>query len=264
MQFVDTHAHLYLNDFDDDREEMVRNAFMKNVSKIILPNIDSNTIQSMNELCNNFPSGIFPLIGLHPVSVSDTYENELEIISGELKTHHYYGIGESGIDLYHDKSHLEEQKKAFIFQIELAVRYDLPIIVHARNSFNEIFEILDNYKHLLPRGIFHAFTGTVDQAKRIVHEYGFFLGIGGIVTFKNSGLDQTIREISIGHMVLETDAPFLAPVPYRGKRNESSHIVYIAEKIAQIKNASINDVADTTTRNAMQIFRLPYPDSVKP
>jgi TatD DNase family protein len=257
MQFIDTHAHLYLNHFDDDREEMVKNAFRKNVNKIILPNIDSSTIQSMNELCNNFSSGIFPLIGLHPVSVSDNYENELGIIAGELKTGHYYGIGESGIDLYHDRSHLEEQKKAFIFQIELAIRYNLPLIIHARDSFNEIFEIIDSYKQLLPRGIFHAFTGTFDQAKKIIHEYGFFLGIGGIVTFKNSGLDQVIQEISLGHMVLETDAPFLAPVPFRGKRNESSYIVYIAEKIAQIKNVSINEVAEATTRNAMQLFRLP-------
>ena len=198
-------------------------------------------------------------MGLHPVSVKKAYEDELKIISGELETGRYYGIGESGIDLFHDRSFLEEQKKAFTYHTELAIKYNLPIIIHARESFGEIFEILDNYKDQPLTGIFHAFTGTVDQAKRIIYEYGFFIGIGGIVTFKNAGLDNVVKEISLEHMVIETDAPFLAPVPYRGKRNESCYIVYIAEKIAQIKKISINDVADITTRNAMQIFALPFP-----
>jgi TatD DNase family protein len=259
MQFVDTHAHLYLKHFEDDREETVKNAILRNVSKIVLPNIDSTTIRAMKQLCDNFSSNLFPLMGLHPVSVKNTYKDELEIISRELETGHYYGIGESGIDLYHDSSFLKEQKEAFIFQIELGIKYNLPIIIHARESFAEIFEILDNYKNRLSGGIFHAFTGTVDQAKTIIHEFGFFLGIGGIVTFKNSGLDGIIKEIPLEHMVIETDAPFLAPVPYRGKRNESSYVVYIAEKIAQIKKKSINYVADITTRNAVQIFKLPFP-----
>ena len=259
MQFVDTHAHLYLNHFDNDREETVKKAILKNVNQIILPNIDSSTIQSVKRMSGHFPSNIFPLMGLHPVSVKKAYEDELKIISDELETGHYYAIGESGIDLYHDRSFLEEQKKAFIYQTELAIKFNLPIIIHARESFGEIFEILDNYKDQPLTGIFHAFTGTVDQAKRIIYEYGFFIGIGGIVTFKNAGLDNVVKEISLEHMVIETDAPFLAPVPYRGKRNESCYIVYIAEKIAQIKKISINDVADITTRNAMQIFALPFP-----
>ncbi|HJX71989.1 MAG TPA: TatD family hydrolase [Bacteroidales bacterium] len=259
MQFVDTHAHLYLNHFDNDREETVKKAILKNVNQIILPNIDSSTIQSVKRMSGHFPSNIFPLMGLHPVSVKKAYEDELKIISDELETGHYYAIGESGIDLYHDRSFLEEQKKAFIYQTELAIKFNLPIIIHARESFGEIFEILDNYKNQALAGIFHAFSGTVDQAKRIIQEYGFFIGIGGIVTFKNAGLDNVVKEISLEHMVIETDAPFLAPVPYRGKRNESCYIVYIAEKIAQIKKISINDVADITTRNAMQIFALPFP-----
>ncbi|MBN2214440.1 MAG: TatD family hydrolase [Bacteroidales bacterium] len=257
MQFVDTHAHLYLDHFDDDREKMIRNALEKNVSGIIMPNIDSNTVGPMNQLCDHFSSNIFPLMGLHPVSVKNTYKNELEVISGELKTGRYYGIGESGIDLYHDRSFLEEQKRAFIFQIELSLKYNLPIVIHARESFGEIFDILDNYKNQALNGVFHAFTGNADQAKKIIGEFGLFLGIGGIVTFKNSGLESIIKEISLEHMVIETDSPFLAPVPYRGKRNESSYIVYIAEKIAQIKNISLNQVADVTTGNAIKIFGLP-------
>lgn len=256
MQFVDTHAHLYMNHFNDDREEMVKNAIQNNVSKIILPNIDSSTIRAMNQLCENFASNIFPLIGLHPTSVKETYEDELAIISGELNSRHYFGIGESGIDLYWDSSFLEEQKKAFAYQIELSIEHQIPIIIHAREAFAEIFEILENYKNESINGIFHAFAGTLDQAKKVINEFGFFLGIGGIVTFKNSGLDKTIDKISPDYIVLETDSPFLAPVPHRGKRNESSYIIYIAEKIAQIKNLPVTEVAEITTRNAIQLFGL--------
>ena len=256
MQFVDTHAHLYMNHFNDDREEMVKNAIQNNVSKIILPNIDSSTIQAMNQMCENFASNIFPLIGLHPTSVKETYENELAIISCELNNGHYFGIGESGIDLFWDRSFLEEQKKAFAYQIELSIEYQIPIIIHAREAFTEIFEILDNYKNESINGIFHAFAGTLDQAKKVINDFGFFLGIGGIVTFKNSGLDNTIDKISPDYIVLETDSPFLAPVPHRGKRNESSYIKYVAEKIAQIKNLPVTEVAEITTRNAIQLFGL--------
>lgn len=257
MHFVDTHAHLYMRHFDDDRKEMVKNAFQKNVDRIILPNIDSSTIRSMNQLCEDFPSSIFPSIGLHPTSVKDNYENELTMISGELKTGRYYAIGETGIDLYWDRSFFDEQKKAFAFQIELAIEYHLPVIIHARESFGEVFGVLDKYKAKTLKGVFHAFSGTPDQAKKVINEYGFFLGIGGIVTFKNSGLDKTIDMISIDHIVLETDSPFLAPVPHRGKRNESGNIVYIAEKIAQIKNLHLNEVAEVTTGNAIKLFGLP-------
>jgi TatD DNase family protein len=256
MQLVDTHAHLYMNHFDDDRADIVKNAIKKNVSRIILPNIDSSTIQAMNQLCENFASNIFPLMGLHPTSVRETYENELAIISGELSRGHYYGIGESGIDLYWDRSFLEEQKKAFAYQIELSIEYQMPIIIHAREAFAEIFEILDNYRNESVRGVFHAFAGTLDQAKKVINEFGFFLGIGGMITFKNSGLDKTVDKISPDYIVLETDAPFLAPVPHRGKRNESSYIVYIAEKMAQIKNLTVTEVAEITTRNAIQLFGL--------
>jgi len=254
MQLVDTHAHLYLDHFDGDREEMVKTAIRNNVVKIILPNIDGSTIQPMKQLCGSFPSNIFPLIGLHPTSVKEAYENELAMIAGELKSGNYFGIGETGLDLYRDRSFSEEQKKAFAYQIELAIEYQLPVIIHARESFGEIFEILDHYKNESVKGIFHAFTGSYDQAKKIINEFGFFLGIGGIITFKNSGLDNTITDISLNHIVLETDAPFLAPVPHRGKRNESSYLVYVAEKIAQIKKLSVNEVANITTRNAIQIF----------
>lgn len=261
MQFIDTHAHLYMKHFDDDREEMVKNAIQKNVDKIVLPNIDSGTIKPMNQLCEHFSSNIFPLIGLHPTSVKETFENELAIVSDELKTGHYFGVGESGIDLYWDRSFLEEQKKAFAFQIERAIEYHLPIIIHARESFGEVFEILENYQNEPIKGIFHAFSGSPDQAKKITNEFGFFLGIGGMITFKNSGLDKTLDEISLDYFVLETDSPFLAPVPHRGKRNESSYIVYIAEKMAQIKNISVSEVAEITTRNAIQLFGF-SPDKI--
>jgi TatD DNase family protein len=256
MQFIDTHAHLYLKHFNNDREETVKSAIHKNVDKIVLPNIDSGTVRSMNQLSELFPSNIFPLIGLHPTSVKDTCESELAIVSDELKKRHYYGIGESGIDLYWDRTFLEEQKKAFVFQIELAIEHHLPIIIHARESFGEIFEILDLFINEPVTGVFHAFSGTPYQARKIINEYGFFLGIGGMITFKNSGLDKTVNDISLDNIVLETDSPFLAPVPYRGKRNESGYIVYIAERIAQIKNLNISEVAEITTRNASQLFKL--------
>ncbi len=258
MQFVDTHAHLYMKHFNNDREEIIRNAIRKDVDKIILPNIDSGTIRSMNQLCKQFPSNVFSLIGLHPTSVKNTYEDELAIIAGEVKTGHYVGIGETGIDLYWDRSFLEEQKKAFAFQIELSIEYHMPVIIHARESFAEVFSVLDDYKGESLKGIFHAFSGTTDEAERIINEYGFFLGIGGIITFKNSGLDKTVNSISLDHVVLETDSPFLAPVPHRGKRNESSNIVYIAEKVAQIKNLSVNEVAEVTTGNATGLFGLSF------
>lgn len=256
MILVDTHAHLYLGNFDADREKVINDAIARGVEKIVLPNINSKSIEELKKVYEKFPSNLFPLMGLHPTSVKDDFEKELEIVKSELKTTVYYGIGESGIDLYWDKTFFEFQKQAFEFQIQLAIEYQLPIIIHARESFDEIFKIISKYKNRQIRGIFHAFTGTLEQAKKIINEFGFFLGIGGIITFKNSGLDKVVQQISLEHLVLETDAPFLAPVPHRGKRNESGYLVYIVEKIAQIQNCSIDRVAEVTTKNASELFNI--------
>lgn len=256
MQLTDTHAHLYLKEFDNDRELVVRNALLNHVSKIILPNIDSSSIGPLKQLHGIFPSVTYPLMGLHPVSVKEDYEDELKTIKLELRNGRYYGIGESGIDLFWDTSFIEQQRKAFAIQIEWAIEFDLPVIIHARESFEEIFRILHNFKHYPLKGIFHAFTGTANQAKKIINDFGFYLGIGGILTFKNAGLDKVISGISLDHVVVETDSPYLAPVPHRGKRNESSNILHIAEKLAQIKNMNLSEVALITTSNAKKIFKI--------
>lgn len=256
MQLTDTHAHLYLKEFDSDREQVVRKALLNHVSKIILPNIDSSSIEPLKQLHGIFPSVTYPLMGLHPVSVKENYEEELKTIQLELRNGKYYGIGESGIDLFWDTSFIEQQKRAFAIQIEWSIEYDLPVIIHARESFEEIFRILQNFKHHPLKGIFHAFTGNADQAKKIINDFGLYLGIGGILTFKNAGLDKVIHGVSLDHIVVETDSPYLAPVPYRGKRNESTYIIHIAEKLAQIKNMNISDIAVVTTANAKKIFKI--------
>ncbi len=256
MMFIDTHTHLYLENFNHDRKEIIENAISQGVTKMVLPNIDSGTVNDLKTICKKFPENLYPLIGLHPTSVKNNFETELQMVVSELNTETYYGIGETGIDLYWDKTFFEFQKKAFEFQIKLSIEYQLPIIIHARESIDEIFDILSMYKGENLNGIFHAFTGTSEQAYFIINELGFKLGIGGIATFKNSGLDKVIQQISLENMVLETDSPFLAPVPYRGKRNESGYILLIAEKIAQIHNCSLEDVAEITSANAMKLFHI--------
>ena len=256
MTLIDTHAHLYLKDFENDIDDVIQRAIENEVNKIILPNIDGSTISSMNQLCNKFPGHCFPLIGLHPTSVKNNYEDELAVISAEIEKNIYYGIGETGIDLYWDKTFAREQEKVFRYQLDLSVKRDLPIIIHARNSFEEIFLVMENYKGKNLKGIFHAFTGTLEQARHITEEYNFKLGIGGIVTFKNSGLDKVIEQIDLKHLVLETDSPFLAPVPHRGKRNESAYLKNTAEKIAYIKKIPLEELAKITTLNASEIFKL--------
>lgn len=255
MEFVDTHAHLYLDQFDEDRNEVIKRAFEKGVKKIILPNIDSGSIESLNRLCSEFQNICLPLIGLHPTSVKENYRDELKLVS-EAFNKTYYGIGEIGIDLYWDKTFLKEQKEVFDIQINLAIENNLPIVVHARESFREIFDILENYKGKALNGVFHAFTGSVEQARHIIDNFNFYLGIGGIVSYKKSGVDEVVKIIGPDHIVLETDSPYLSPVPFRGKRNESSYIYFIAEKIADISNLSLEKIAEITTRNAYNLFRI--------
>ena len=252
--YIDTHTHLYLKQFDEDRDEIIQKALNKNITKLFLPNVDIETIEPMLSLSEKYPKICFPLIGLHPSSVNENYEKDLQIIETYLEKNKFYGIGEIGIDLYWEKKYKNLQEKVFIRQIELAKKYNLPIIIHSRKAFNEIFNILDELNSPDLTGIFHCFGGNAQIAEKIINYGGFMLGIGGVVTYKNSNLPEVLKEINMKHIVLETDAPFLPPVPKRGKRNDSSYIIYIAEKIAEIKNISLDEVAEITTNNAMRVF----------
>jgi TatD DNase family protein len=254
LNFIDTHAHLYLEQFNEDIDEVIQNAIDSGVTKILLPNIDSKTLQSMNDLCERFPSNCYPMIGLHPSDVKENFQNELALVKEEALKGKYIAIGEIGIDLYWDKTYLKQQQEAFRFQIELAKSLELPIAIHARDSFDEIFEILDELNDSKLTGVLHCFTGNLEQAQRVINYEGFKIGIGGVVTFKNGGLDKVIPHVDLKHLILETDAPFLAPTPYRGKRNESQYIPIVADKIAQLKGIKIEKVAEATTKNALELF----------
>jgi TatD DNase family protein len=253
--YIDTHAHLYLPEFDKDRDTVIETALHRGVQKMFLPNIDSSTIEPMNTLASRFPGVCYPMMGLHPTSVKKNYREELAQVEYELEHGHYAGIGETGIDLYWDKTYFQEQCLAFSRQIELSILFRLPLIIHARESFAEILEILESYKGRGLSGIFHAFTGTVEMAKQVT-AMGFKLGIGGIVTYKNSDLPDVVRETDLSDLVLETDSPYLTPVPFRGKRNESSYIPYIAAAVQQIKNIPLEEVATITSRNVLTLFSI--------
>ncbi len=254
MFFTDTHSHIYLPEFDQDRDEMIKRAIDQEVTEIFLPNIDSESIYPMLQLADKFPQHCFPMMGLHPTSVKKNFRQELEIIEEWLEKRSFFGIGEVGIDLYWDKTFREEQVLVFKHQIQLSLDYNLPLIIHSRNSSREIFSCLEDFSKKNLRGIFHSFTGTIKEAQKAI-SMGFKIGINGIVSFKNSGLDRVVAEIGLDHLVLETDSPYLAPVPKRGKRNESSFLIYIAEKIAEITGIDIEIVAIKTNQNAAEVFR---------
>lgn len=255
----DTHTHLYLPRFDNDREEMIGRAFEAGVERLFLPNIDRDSIAPLLELCGRYPGNCFPMLGLHPCSVTKDFRQELDIIREVLDRHTVYAIGEIGIDLYWDKTLLAEQEEAFRIQLRWARELDMPVVIHCRESFTEIWRIIGEEKDSrLPgrlRGIFHCFTGSRDQALEVTGA-GFGLGIGGVVTYKNSGLDQVLSSIAPEHIVLETDAPYLAPVPFRGKRNESSYLVHIARKVAGVYGLSEEEIASVTTANSKRIFGI--------
>ncbi|HLN52779.1 MAG TPA: TatD family hydrolase [Lentimicrobium sp.] len=255
MQFIDTHTHLYLEEFVHDRKETVQSAIDKGVSRMLLPNIDSTSISSMLELADEYPGNCLPMIGLHPTSVKAGYLDELAVVEKWISERRFYAIGECGIDLYWDTTYSYEQEFVFRHHIDLALTYDLPLVVHIRESFNQVIEILKDVNKSDLRGIFHCFSGSVEQAKQAI-KYGFSLGLGGVITFKNNKMQETLKHIGLEHLVLETDAPFLAPVPYRGKRNEPAYIPLIANMLAGIKGISIEEVAEATTANAERIFRL--------
>jgi TatD DNase family protein len=255
MLLIDTHSHIYLPEFDYDLDEVINRAKGAGVGKIVLPNIDSSSIQRIHTLANAYPNYCIPLIGLHPTSVKGNFEEEFNKIFEQFNNYPYKGIGEIGIDLYWDKTFFKEQIFVFEKQLLIALQNDLPVVIHARNSFDEIFSSVSKSQFKGLRGIFHAFTGNPDQAKTIIG-MGFKIGIGGILTYKNSGLDETVKTIDLQHMVLETDSPFLTPVPFRGKRNESSYITHIADKLAEIKDVSSGEVFRVTTNNAIDIFSI--------
>lgn len=255
MNFADTHTHLYLEEFDADRDQVIKSALSAGVIHLMLPNIDSASVQPMLTLCEAFPQNCFPMIGLHPTSVKENYLDELAAIECRLLDMKFYGIGECGIDLYWDKTFALEQEIVFRHHIDLARAYNLPLIVHIRESFNEVVRILKDVNKPDLRGIFHCFSGNIEQAKQAIG-FGFSLGLGGVVTFKNNKMQETLKHIDLKHLVLETDAPFLAPMPYRGKRNEPAYIPLIAQKVAEIKGISLQEVADTTTANALKMFGI--------
>jgi TatD DNase family protein len=254
MILTDTHSHLYSDKFSDDRDAMMQRCFDAGVQRIFLPNIDSTSIKGMLELKGKYPENIFPMMGLHPCHVKENYKEELDIAHKWLQKGGFVAVGEIGIDLYWDKTTLGIQIDAFKTQCEWAKELGLPIIIHARDSFDEIFEVLDEINDERLKGIFHCFTGTVEQGERVLNYNDFFLGIGGVVTFKKAGLDKTVAQLPLDKLVLETDSPYLAPTPYRGKRNETAYITHIAAKIAEMHDTSIERVAEITTQNSVTIF----------
>jgi TatD DNase family protein len=255
MNITDTHTHLYSEEFDMDRNEMMQRALNNGVTRFFIPAIDSNYISKMYALESDYPENVFLMMGLHPTYVKDNYLDELQIVEQELATRKFYAIGEIGIDLYWDKTHLKEQQIAFRRQIQLAKKYKLPIVIHCREAFEEIFEILEEEKSADLFGIFHCFSGTYEQALQAI-SYNMKLGIGGVVTFKNGKIDQFINLIDLKHLVLETDSPYLAPIPFRGKRNESSYIVNVVDKLASLYGLSSEVIALKTTENSKAVFGI--------
>ena len=255
MNIIDTHTHLYLKQFNEDIDLVINRSKEIGVKKFIFPAIDSSHFDSMHSLKNKYPDDIYLMSGLHPTDVKEDFKDELDFVVNSLKKHDYVAIGEIGIDLFWDKTYLKQQQEAFRFQIRLAIKHDLPIVIHCREAFNEIFEILDKENCPKLRGVFHCFTGSLKQAKRAI-DLGFVLGIGGVVTFKNGGIDKFLNQIDLKHIVLETDSPYLAPVPFRGKRNESSYIIHVVEKLSEIYGLSKEEIADITTKNAEKVFAL--------
>lgn len=255
MIITDTHTHLYSEAFDGDRAEMITRALDANIKRFFIPAIDSAYTQSMYQLEKDFPDNIFLMMGLHPTHVKENYKEELKHVEEQLAKRKFYAVGEIGIDLYWDKSTLDIQIKAFRHQINLAKKYQLPIVIHCREAFDEIFEVLEQEKADDLYGVFHCFTGSLEQAKQAI-SYNMKLGIGGVVTFKNGKIDQFINQIDLKHIVLETDSPYLAPKPYRGKRNESLYINKVLEKLSELYEISEETIANITTENSKDVFGI--------
>lgn len=254
MGIIDTHAHLYDKAFDEDRDTIVQNAQQAGVQKIILPNVGEQTLQPMLELEKNYPNYCYAAIGLHPQEVRENYKEQLLFVEKELQNRPYIAIGEIGIDAYWDKTYITQQTTAFVQQVEWALAYQLPIIIHVREAFKEVFAALQPYQKSGLRGVFHSFTGGVAEAEQIIRLGGFKIGINGIATFKNGGVAEVVAQIPIQHIVLETDAPYLAPTPYRGKRNETAYIVQVRNKLSELYQLPYETIDQTTTASAMSLF----------
>ncbi len=253
--FIDTHAHLYLEQFHNDRSSIISNAIDADVKKIFLPNIDSTTTKAMLALASEFSDVCFPMIGLHPCSVKENYKSEIKHITDQLSNNKFYGIGETGIDLYWDKTYIDEQTRAFDVQIQIAKDANLPIIIHSRESLDITIKLITKHQDGNLRGIFHCFNGTIAQCQQI-QDIGFMMGLGGVITYKKANLGPMVANMSPDNLVLETDAPYLSPVPFRGKRNESRHIVTIAEKISEFRGESLEVIRKVTTDNAKKLFAI--------
>lgn len=257
MFLVDTHSHIFLPDFDEDRNEVVSRAVQQGIKYILMPNVDESTFEPLMELNSAYPSVCYPMLAIHPSSINSDVDKQIEWVGNKLseKPGRFIAVGETGIDLYWDVTYKSQQEKAFSHHIGFGKKYGLPIVIHARNSFNEIFDILEAEKDNYSGGVFHSFSGDTEQAIKAI-ELGYYLGINGIVTFKKSALQNVVKEIPLEHLIIETDSPYLAPVPKRGTRNESSYVRYIAEFIAELKNVSVEKVAEITSGNACKLFKI--------
>ncbi|WP_278704215.1 TatD family hydrolase [uncultured Bacteroides sp.] len=257
MRLIDTHSHLFLEEFSEDLPQVIERARSAGITHIFMPNIDSTTIDSMLSVCNTYNDYCFPMIGLHPTSVNADYETELEIVARELKSFNkYIAIGEVGMDLYWDKTFLKEQQIVLDKQINWALEYDLPVVIHCRDAFGYIYNVLEPYKNTSLKGVFHSFTGTDDEAARILEFSGFLIGINGVVTFKKSRLPEVLTKIPLEKIVLETDSPYLTPVPNRGKRNESAYVKDTLMKVSDIYRMSPEAVGRVTSENALKVFGM--------
>ena len=253
MKFIDTHTHLYSEEFKSDIDSVMERAFIEGVEEFYLPAIDISVNENLLDLEKKFPGKMFAMAGLHPCSVKENFKEEIQYITKHLESRKFAGIGETGLDFYWDTTFKKQQYESLRIHAQWAIDYKRPLVLHTRNAMQETIDVVSEFAGKDLFGIFHCFSGTVQNAKDII-DLGFLLGIGGVLTFKNSGLDQVVKEIDLEHMVLETDSPYLAPVPYRGKRNESSYLKYIAQKLADIKGLTIEEVASKTTNNAEKIF----------
>lgn len=256
MIFVDTHSHLYVPEFDSDRKEVIARADEVGIKYHILPDIDSSTTEKVLSVSSQYPGKCFPLIGLHPTSVKTNFEKDLEHVEQMLADHKFFGIGEIGIDLYWDKTYFEQQKGAFRHQLKLAKKHKLPVVIHSRNSFDEIFSIVDQENDSSLAGVFHSFSGNIEHYKHIKSYKGFKVGIGGVVTYKNGGVDKLILQMELADIILETDTPWLSPVPKRGHRNESQNLIFTAQKVAELVNLPLEEIARITTINAQNLFNF--------
>ena len=252
MEFIDTHCHLYLPEFESDLNEVINRALKEGIDRFYMPAIDHRETESLLMTESAYPDKCIAMMGLHPCSVKENYEEELRFVEDWFEKRNFAAVGEIGLDYYWDVTFKEQQVISFEKQIELAISKNRPVVIHSRDSLDDCIEIVKSYKGKV-KGIFHCFGGTLEQAKSII-DLDFYLGIGGVLTYKKSGLDVVMNEISLDHILLETDAPYLAPVPFRGKRNESSYLIYVAKKLAEIKNVSVEQIAEVTTRNALKVF----------